>query len=140
MTIENRKYIRHPSNIPLLFSLKNEVKRTRTKDVSEGGLCFFCQHAIDKGEIIRIAIPLSRLEFEADGIVCWCKQDGDGYLVGITFQEDSVAYSVRMIEQICHIEDYRLKVKTEKGVELTSEQAAQEWITQYAHTFPSISD
>lgn len=140
MTGDNRKFIRHPSTVPLLFSLKNEVKRARTRDVSEGGLCFFCHYAIDKGEIIHIAIALAEIEFEADGVVRWCKRDGDGYLIGIAFQEDSVAFSVRMVEQICYIEDYRLKVKTEKGVELSSEQAAKEWIAKYADKFPRISD
>ena len=45
-----------------------------------------------------------------------------------------------MIEQICHIENYRQLIKKEQGIELSSEQAAKQWIQKYAHTFPTLSE
>jgi hypothetical protein len=42
-----------------------------------------------------------------------------------------------MIEQICHIEHYRKEVKLVEGRELSSEEAADEWITRYAGDFPT---
>ena len=33
-----------------------------------------------------------------------------------------------MIDQLCHIERYRWKVQDEEGRQLTSEEAAAEWI------------
>lgn len=137
---DNRLYIRHPSTIPIAFKVSSDVKNTRVTDVGEGGLCFVCQHPIEAGEQIHIIISCIRPDFDADGVVRWCKQDGNDYLIGVAFQERSVAFSVRMIEQICHIEDYRKLIKNEQGIELSSEQAAEQWIKKYAHTFPSVTD
>jgi len=43
-----------------------------------------------------------------------------------------------MVEQICHIEDYRSRIKKGQGLDLTSEQAASQWISEYADTFPQV--
>ena len=141
MKRDNRHYIRHPSTIPLAFNVKHEERKTLATDVGEGGLCFVCQHPIKEGEHIHIMISCLQPKFDADGVVRWCcKQDDNDYLVGVAFQQQSVVYSVRMIEQICHIENYRQLVKKEQGIDLSSEQAAKQWIKKYAHTFPTLSD
>jgi hypothetical protein len=44
-----------------------------------------------------------------------------------------------MIEQICHIREYRRQVRAEEGRKLTPRQAALEWVTRHAATFPSAS-
>jgi hypothetical protein len=43
-----------------------------------------------------------------------------------------------MVEQICHIEDYRQSVCRVEGRQLSAEEAAVEWIAQYAAQFPDI--
>ena len=43
-----------------------------------------------------------------------------------------------MVEQICHIEHYRIKVKENDGRDLNIEEAAQEWIEKYARDFPNF--
>jgi hypothetical protein len=45
-----------------------------------------------------------------------------------------------MVEQIYHIEQYKLRVWEQEHRQLTSEQAAAEWIKKYADTFPKIID
>jgi PilZ domain-containing protein len=140
MKSENRQYIRHPSTIPLAFNIKHQAGKVKATDVSEGGLCFVCQNPIKEGEHIHIIISCLQPDFNADGVVRWCCKQDDDYLVGVAFQEPSVVYSVRMIEQICHIENYRKLVKQEQGIELSSEQAAKQWIKKYAHTFPTLYD
>jgi hypothetical protein len=42
-----------------------------------------------------------------------------------------------MIEQICHIESYRRDVAQQEGRQLTTEEAAVEWISRYASSFPN---
>ncbi|MFW5450957.1 MAG: PilZ domain-containing protein [Methylophagaceae bacterium] len=134
----DRQFIRHPTDIPLEFNVGNSVEKLQIKDVAEGGLCFVSQDNIDTGEIIHIVIPICDPKFDADGVVRWCKKDGTAFLVGVAFQQESVTFAVRMVEQLCHIEKYRQKIKAEQGIELSSEQAAMEWIRKYAHKFPSI--
>jgi hypothetical protein len=44
-----------------------------------------------------------------------------------------------MVEQVCHIEQYKRSAKDNEGRELTSEQAATEWIARHAADFPNPS-
>ncbi|NOQ94662.1 MAG: PilZ domain-containing protein [Methylophaga sp.] len=134
----SRQFIRHPMTIPIEFNLAGIVEKIHIKDIGRGGLCFSSSHSIDTGEQIQIIIPICTPEFDAKGVVCWCKEDGGAFLVGVSFQQESVSYAVRMVEQVCHIEDYRSQMKVEKGIELTSEQAAMQWISEYAQNFPSF--
>lgn len=138
MKKNERQFIRHPTVVPLLFNLDDRTEKIQVKDVGDGGLCFISNHSIDPDEHIHITIPLSNHEFEAHGIVRWCKHHGDAYLIGVAFQQESVIYAIRMVEQVCHIENYREKILAETGTELTSEQAAKEWIAHYAKEFPRI--
>jgi len=134
-----RQFIRHPTNIPIEFSIDGLVEKINIKDVGSGGLCFASSHGVSAGEQIHIIIPICNPEFDAKGIVRWCKQDGAQFLIGVAFQKEEVTFAVRMVEQICHIEDYRSQVKKDKGIDLTSEEAALQWIPKFAQDFPKIS-
>jgi len=133
-----RQFIRHPTAVPLLFNLDDRTEQIQVKDVGNGGLCFTCHHSIDAGEHIHITISISDHEFDAHGIVRWCEKNGNDFLIGVAFQQESVIFAVRMIEQVCHIENYRKKILAETGTILTTEQAAREWIAHYAQAFPSL--
>jgi hypothetical protein len=133
-----RQFIRHPTAVPLLFNVSNSTEKIQVKDVGDGGLCFMSHHSIDAGEHIHIAISICDHEFDAHGIVRWCKHSGNQFLIGVAFQQESVIFAIRMVEQVCHIENYRKKILAETGTELTSEQAAKEWISYYANEFPRL--
>jgi hypothetical protein len=45
-------------------------------------------------------------------------------------------FALRMVEQLCHIEQYRLEILQRDGRWLTSEAAAAEWINRFAGQFP----
>ncbi len=126
--------------IPLEFSVGESNDTTQIKDVGVGGLCFVNQYPVNTDEHIRITIPVFVPKFVLNGIVRWCKQVDTQFLVGVAFQEESMVFEVKLLEQICHIESYRKHVKAERGLELTSEEAAKEWIGQYAEGFPTISN
>jgi len=74
--------------------------------------------------------------FEAEGVVAWCHQRGDGFVVGVSFDDVEVSYALRMVEQLCYIEQYRIEVMTQEGRHLDLEEAAREWIQKFAHSFP----
>lgn len=138
MNANTRQYIRHPIDIPIEITVDNHHKKLKATDLGEGGLCFVSAHALTVGDNIHIIIPMCDPAFDAEGIVCWCRADGQTYLIGLTFQDKSIAYTVRMVEQICHIEDYKRQVFTKTGKKISNGQAAKEWIEKYAGTFPSI--
>lgn len=149
-----RQYIRHPSDIPIHFQVDEQETPTpqRVKDVSLGGLCFTTDKALKPGSAIHIRIPLSYQVtdesteasrssdssgqgFDADGVVAWCRSEGDGYAVGVQFADPSTQFGVRMVEQVCHIEHYRYDLALQ-GRDLSREEAAREWVERFAEEFP----
>ena len=130
-----RRFIRHPSDIPIEFSLDESVAHSeRLRDVSMGGLCFHSEAPVRVGAKIYIEIDLA--PFRAEGTVAWCRKDRDTYVVGVEFSDHLTQFSLRMVEQICHIEHYRSEIQKSEGRALSSEEAAKEWIDKYAAEFP----
>lgn len=141
-----RSFIRHPSSVPIEYvklrqqdclGLSVEVKRVR--DLCEGGLCFCTQEPIELGILLRLRINVVSPPFEVLASVVWCEQRANSYEAGVKFISTEDAFAARMVEQICHIEHYRLWVKEVQGRELGAEAAANEWIAQFAEDFPSIA-
>lgn len=134
-----RRFIRHPSSVPIVFDVI-ECGRgsgsTELRNVSRGGVCFFNESPLPIGARVHLEIPIDSPPFEVIGQVAWCHVDEDHFLIGIAFDDKSVAYSVRMVEQVCYIEHYRQWVSQSEGRELSSEQAAKEWVALYAADFP----
>ncbi|MFC6668943.1 PilZ domain-containing protein [Marinobacterium aestuariivivens] len=132
-----RRYIRHPSEIPIVIQAADQAATLRLKDFSLGGLCLHTDHCLAEQSEILIRIPLLPSEFEARGRVIWCHYlSHDQALLGICFHDPETAYAVRMVEQICHIESYRRRIGREQNRALSSEEAAVEWIARYARHFP----
>ena len=141
-----RKYIRHPSDVPIQVSL-NLVEDDREDSTDEtltnvglGGLSFKSSQPFELERKVKVSVPVIKHEAFLQGRVVWCEKAGDSYEVGIKFEGSKDLFQLRMIEQICHIEHYRKEVKLVEGRELSSEQAATEWISRYAGDFPPIND
>jgi len=134
-----RNFIRHPSNIPIDFQLEDLVIEGNEylKNISVGGLAFNSKSMIEVGSIIRIKIPLVKPVFQALGRVTWCRPEENHFEVGIKFLDENDTFRARMVEQICHIEEYKQEVFIKEGRKLTGEEAASEWIKRFAVSFPS---
>ena len=88
--------------------------------------------------VIGLRMPHLRPAFELPAVrVAWCHQEGSGCAVGVQFLEAAEAFQVRMVEQVCHIETYRRDVEQREGRQLTAEEAAEEWISRHASSFPN---
>jgi hypothetical protein len=137
-----REYIRHPSAIPLEVKITDcpGHREEYLNNVGVGGLSFRSQDRLESGVRISIRIPLLGEFVQVSGQVVWCHKLRDAYEVGVAFLDMKEAYRTRMVEQICHIEQYKVRVWEQEHRQLTSEQAAAEWIKRYADTFPKISD
>jgi len=133
-----RKFIRHPSDIPIECRLQKDDESSKccASNISIGGLSFHHDSYIEPGSIVHIKIDISDPPFETDAIVSWCNEADGAYEVGIRFESDAIEFSMRMVEQICHIEHYRNEVMRKEGRILSSDEAASEWISKYANTFP----
>ena len=133
---ERRKFIRHPVNVPISIIPQQEgsLGQMPMSDVGTGGLAFLSPIAFFKGALLKINITFVQPEFEASTIVCWLRHVGDQFEVGVRFLDDDSSFKARMVEQVCHIEEYREQARR-NGRTLSSEQAAHEWINEYAADF-----
>lgn len=114
----------------------HNATRENMHDISSGGLAFYSEEKLEPGSLIDITIEVRPPPFIAEGRVVWCRRKRKGFLIGIKFDDTDIEYSLRMVEQVCHIEQYRREILRKEGRRLTSEQAAEEWISRYAASFP----
>jgi hypothetical protein len=122
-------------------------RQERLLDVSVGGLCCLSHTPYAQGDRITVRIPVGEPPFEAEGMVAWCRPDVEArgsapepnnqrrYRIGIAFDDASLAFSARMVEQVCHIGRYH-KYLREQGREVSEDEAAIEWIGKYGKVFP----
>ncbi len=135
---ERREFIRHPASIPLAITVASErpSRLQPIRDLGYGGLAFASPSAIPRGTRVSIRIDALDPPGAIVGQVAWCKATAQGFDVGIQFLGDDTAYRARMLEQVCHIQDYRERIRIREGRELTKTEAAAEWISKHAASFP----
>jgi len=134
-----RQFIRHPSDIPITIEHSHGNIARQLTDIGYGGLSFSSDQALDVGSTIHIRIDVVEPVCEVEARVVWIRPKGKIYEAGVSFKGEDEAYKIRMVEQICHIEHYRQMVQMLQGRELSSREAAMEWIVRYAHCFPPVS-
>ncbi|CAK0742982.1 PilZ domain-containing protein [Gammaproteobacteria bacterium] len=135
-----RAYIRHPMDMPIELELaQGAPPGPRLQNVSVGGLCCRSDEYLPPGTRVRIRVPCVDPPFETEGSVVWCRHREHDYDVGIRFNIPEDVFRARMVEQVCHIEQYRLKVLRTEGRNLNGDEAAQEWIARYAARFPAMA-
>ncbi len=135
-----RKYIRHPTNIPIEYKISGETFETRenAQNISIGGICFCVDTFLVPETILIIKIPTVDPNFEVAGKVVWCLNRKGLIEVGVEFIEAKDAFRARLIEQICFIKSYQKEVLEKEGRELNDEDAATEWTRKFAKKFPVI--
>jgi len=124
--MQPRKYTRYPTDIPIKFSAGIMVGEHQVclKDASRGGLCLRGAGWIEPGTVINICIPFSDEPCKTSGKIIWCHHWEKGsYLMGIEFEE---VVKQSSIEEIMIIERFKDKQCEEKGIRMTSEEAARE--------------
>lgn len=135
-----RRFLRHPAGIPI------EVVATRADadplappgaavDVSVGGLAFHYPRPLERGALMTVRIPCVSPIFESVARVAWCLADASGYRVGVEFLDEQDEFRARMVEQVCHIESYRQRVRADEHRDISAEEAAREWIVKFAERF-----
>jgi hypothetical protein len=107
-------------------------------NIGLGGLAFVSSRPFEVMQRVTITIPVLDQDNRLTGNVVWCEKSGNGYEIGIEFEKSRDTYRLRMIEQICHIEHYRKEVERQEGRRLSSQDAADEWISRYASEFPEL--
>jgi hypothetical protein len=136
-----RQFIRHPVDVLVEIDIEGQAAppALHTHDISQGGLALMSSCSVPTGADVEIRIPCVVPPFHAHARVAWCHpHTPPGWELGLTFLDADDAFRTRMVEQACHIEDYRLSVQRLEGRDLSPDEAAYEWIGKYAAQFPEI--
>jgi len=136
MINERRAFFRHPSSAPIQVFPQQQALHMPMSDISNGGLAFKSNVFLEEGKVLKIRIPHVNPPFEAPCVVRWRRQlDHDNYFeIGVMFLDEQTRFRIRMVEQVCHIMQYRQQL-AEKGRHLTFEEAAKEWVDANAAKF-----
>lgn len=138
-----RQFIRHPVSVPIEVRAGDAApaQALHTHDISLGGLAIVAEQPHAPGAQLAVRIACVHPPFEARARVVWCREHAangapGGYELGVAFLDPQDVFLAHMVEQICYIEDYRREVRRCEGRDLSSEEAAFEWIDRYAADFP----
>ena len=144
---ENRRFMRHPMCLPLTYDVLKKVKslkpkglKSKTINVSRGGLLFSAKKSIDTDSVILINIPFQNKTFKIKAKVVHCSKNCDTnlYSVGVAFLRPNEAFKVKLIEQMYLISEYRDLRSVELGKEISLQEASEEWITRYSKRFKRL--
>ena len=133
-----RHFIRHPVSIPITTDYANVAPEVcEASNVGIGGLTFSCKEEFKPGAILHLRIAYVVPAFETQARVVWCHRQEGAFELGVEFLSADDAFRARMVEQVCHIEEYKQQVSQSEGRMLSSKEAADEWIHKFAHGFPN---
>jgi hypothetical protein len=140
-TRRNRKFIRHPTELPLSYHRVEctQVESTPRFENDLVGLSFESNEPVEPGAILDVTVRAYNEDHTFQGQVVRILYLGNRYEIGLCFNSESSAFRVRMIEQICHIETYRRRLCEIEGCSIATERAAKEWIEMYSAQFPKLS-
>ena len=139
---EHRRFYRHPIHCPIQVreSKENAIERFESVDISEGGLCFFCEHSLTPKTSIEVDIPIREKFFHIRARVVYSQEDTQTslYKTGVTFEDTDSLFKAKLAEEILAIEKFREKLVRLEGREVTEEEAASQWISKYGKKFGDL--
>jgi len=141
---ERRRFIRHPLCFPLSYKIidrgvHNGAKESRSKtlNISLGGLMFAAKRPVEAGSTIIVKMPFENKIFNVKARVVRCDKNPETSLnnIGVRFYRTNDAFKVKLVEQIYLISEYRDLKSIQTGKEISLEEASREWIKRYSERF-----
>ncbi len=133
-----RQFIRHPADIAVVIESGPPAPAGRLRDLGLGGLSLHSETPREPGSLVQVRLPGIAPNLRLPGRVAWCRRQDEGFDIGVAFLGRQTAFRARMVEQIAHIEQYRLDVLVKEGRALSRREAAEEWIARHAAAFPRV--
>jgi hypothetical protein len=136
--MNRRRYVRHPIRVPVVVRYGGIDLRTRSGDISEGGLSFEAAAELLHGTQVEVELPVHHTRFKLTGTVASCVPMGESFRVGLSFVETGLQFKMKLAEQVLRIEELRQTLSLERGREVTNSEAAAIWVEKYASTFADL--
>jgi hypothetical protein len=128
-------FIQHPKEIPVqLVSTAPSAEVKAPIEGKEAGICFWTEQKPNLRDEVVLGIDLENNHFIGRGSVVRVQAEPNGCWVCVKISPDD-AFTMRMAEQLCQIEHYRLDNKHYFDRNMTPDEAASEWIAKYAAIF-----
>lgn len=86
---ERRKTARTKAILPALILVGRREKKTKTANLSLGGLKIQTDEPLPKDETVRIGFIVESCPIEAEGRVIYTRKSGSGYVSGLSFEKIS---------------------------------------------------
>ena len=140
---EKRHFFRHPIRVPLKLRVASAEKQlsSQTTDISLGGLNFSWPRKLSRGTLIDISIPVKEKFFQIRAKVVYSKEDRRSarFSTGVTFVDFPSSFKARLAEEVLEILEFRKSISRELGHEVSEEEAAKKWVSEFAPVFPNPS-
>ena len=137
---EKRRFYRHPMSVPITLTAAKEKKEGRSKslDISLGGLSFLWPRRLRKGALLDVKVAVKKKLFGIRSKVAYAKEDPKTgkFRTGVCFMDTPSAFMARLAEEMLEIMRYRKNLSRQFGREIPEEEAASRWIKKYAAGFP----
>ncbi len=139
---ERRQFFRHPISVPikLRVATHERIFDSSSSDISLGGLNFTWPRKLSKGTVIDITIPVKEKLFDVKAKVVYSKEDKKTarFHTGVSFTDFPSAFKARLAEEVLQILEFRKSLSRKLGYEITEEDAAKKWVSEFAGRFPSL--
>ncbi len=136
---EHRRFYRHPIECPIQIrtTSENQTARFESENISEGGLCFFCDHSLAPETAIEVDIPIQDKFFHIRARVVYSREDTEKHLfqTGVAFEDTDSLFKAKLAEEILAIEKFREALARLEGHEVSEEEAARQWVAKHAKKF-----
>lgn len=139
---EHRQFYRHPIHCPIQVrkSRDRQAECLESVNISEGGLCFFCEHSLAPETAIEVDIPIREKFFHIRAKVVYSRADmrTNLFKTGVTFQDTDSLFKAKLAEEILAIEKFRQSLVQLEGHDVSEEEAARQWIAAYGKQFGDL--
>ncbi|MBN1687575.1 MAG: PilZ domain-containing protein [Candidatus Omnitrophica bacterium] len=139
---DKRKFYRHPLCMPIQYQdlISKNLERSSSVDLSEGGMCVLGNRFIAKGTRVQVKVPVGDQIFQIVGQIAYCNRVSslDRYRIGVEFLDQTSVFRTKLAVQVHEIQQYRKRVSSEIGRDVSEEEAARQWIEKYAQHFSSL--
>jgi len=141
MSVDKRKYIRHPLNYPIKTKVVyphggQKVVESESENIGEGGLVFRSPHPISPGTELKIEIEVEGRHFVVDSIVVRCRKlQEQNYSIALLFKNRDELLKARMMEQVVRIELFKKRLERRFRKKCEFADVARLWIKRYSKFF-----
>jgi PilZ domain len=142
LRVERRRSARHPIRVPIDVRPRAGSAQfvSCVADLSQSGLSFASPHAIATDTVIDISLPIGDQRFSVAATVvrCLAAEGRDSYRIGIAFLHPAMAFRMKIAEQVLRIQELRRTLSAELGRDVSVEEAAKQWVDNYAKEFAEL--